>query len=104
MAVKKVDVERRDRIDAQAELVAGLIGEADPERVATYGSYGVMLTPDQLDKLLALASLPERDVRRIFQALATEYDRLARLRSDQCDAATLQHARELRDRFAKMCP
>jgi hypothetical protein len=47
------DSERQRRIDDQADKVAELIG-ANPETVMSDGNYGVSLTPDQLDKLLAL--------------------------------------------------
>jgi len=50
MTRKVPDAERMRRIDNQAENIAELIG-ADPEKVMTDGSYGVVLTPDQMDAL-----------------------------------------------------
>lgn len=58
MAVKPHDPDRQRRIDDQADKIAELIG-VDPETVMSDGNYGVALTPDQMDKLLAL--IPQDD-------------------------------------------
>lgn len=55
-ASARPDPERQRRIDAQADLIADMI-DVDPESVMTDGSYGVVLTPDQMDALLSL--IPE---------------------------------------------
>jgi SepF-like predicted cell division protein (DUF552 family) len=41
---------RRERIEAQTERIEALIGG----EVWTYGDKGVILTPDQVDQLLAI--------------------------------------------------
>lgn len=44
------DAERKDRINAHADQIAQLIN-VPPERVMTDGSFGVVLTPNQVDLL-----------------------------------------------------
>lgn len=53
------DRDKRNLIDAQSEKIAELLG-IDPEDIMCDFSYGVMLTPKQVEALLSLISALDR--------------------------------------------